>query len=149
MDSALPRDSNPFNSVHRLQAIISKCGNSPTSSRDNTLWVLRHIRHMVLDLNMDPTTSDFSVDGLRGNSKTSNRGLVDLILLKKEALGYLCHKLPVQLGIAGDSEWLDEMQSSFNRHDTYLASLSGDGLTWRNRLSPAQSRYVAFAGDLL
>jgi hypothetical protein len=149
MDSALPRDSNPFNSVHRLQAIISKCGNSPTSSRDNTLWVLRHIRHMVLDLNMDPTTSDFSVDGLRGNSKTSNRGLVDLILLKKEALGYLCHKLPVQLGIEGDSAWLAEMQTSFNRHDTYLASLSGDGLTWRNRLSPAQSRYVAFAGDLL
>jgi hypothetical protein len=101
MDSALPRDCNPFNSVHRLQAIISKCGNSSTSSRDNTLWVLRHIRHMILDLNADPTTSDFSVDGLRGNNKTNNRGLVDVILLKKEALGYLCHKLPIQLGIEG------------------------------------------------
>jgi hypothetical protein len=149
MDSALPRDCNPFNSVHRLQAIISKCGNSSTSSRDNTLWVLRHIRHMILDLNADPTTSDFSVDGLRGNNKTNNRGLVDVILLKKEALGYLCHKLPIQLGIEGDSTWLAEIQTSLKSHDTYLASQSGDGLTWRNRLSPAQSRYVAFAEDLL
>ena len=61
----------------------------------------------------------------------------------------MCHKLPIQLGIEGDFTWLAEIQTSLKSHDTYLASQSGDGLTWRNRLSPAQSRYVAFAEDLL
>ena len=145
MHSALPRDANPFNSVHRLQAIISKCGNS----KDNTLWVLHHIRHMIIDLKVDCVSADFSVDGLRGSHKTSNRGLVDVILLKKEAIGHLCHKLPIQLGIEGDSDWLGEIRASLKDHSSFLASRSGDGLTWRNRLTTSQARYVAFAEDLL
>ena len=28
MDSTLAKDDNPFNPAHRLQAIVSKCGNS-------------------------------------------------------------------------------------------------------------------------
>jgi len=60
LDSSLPREGNPFNAVHRLQAIVSKCGNS----RENTLWVLQHIRHMVLELKADACDHDFSVEGL-------------------------------------------------------------------------------------
>jgi len=37
MGSNSAKDNNPFNSVHRLQAIVSKCGNS----KENTMWVLR------------------------------------------------------------------------------------------------------------
>jgi hypothetical protein len=144
MDS-LPKDQNPFNSVHRLQAIVSKCGNS----KENTLWVLQHIRHMVLELHTDPGSSDFSVEGLRGSAKSGNRGLVDIILLKKDALGHLCHKLPIQLGIEGDSNWLADVRAALKDHAAHLASKSGDGLTWRNRLTPAQGRYVAFAEDVL
>ena len=65
-------------------------------------------------------------------------------MLKKEALGYLCHKLPVQLGIAGDATWLSDLRVSLADQ-----SAQGDGLAWCNRLTPAQVRYVAFAQDLL
>ena len=67
------------------------------------MWVLRHMAHMVAHLAMSASSADFSVDGLRGSPRTGNSGLIDTILLKKEALGYLCHKLPVQFGIAGDA----------------------------------------------
>ena len=78
----LPRQTSPFNSVHRLQAIVSKRGNS----KENILWVLAHIRHMVSG--SDPTNnSEFSVEALRGNPKSGNRGLVDVILLKKRGIG--------------------------------------------------------------
>ena len=145
MDSSLPRDANPFNSVHRLQAIVSKCGNS----RENTLWVLRHVHHMVMNHKTDPASTDFTVEGLRGSTKSGNRGLVDVILLKKEAIGHLCHKLPIQLGIEGDANWLSDLRAGLKDHNSFLASRQGEGLTWRNRLTPAQSRYVAFAEDLL
>ena len=86
LDSTLSKDENPFNSVHRLQAIVSKCGNS----KENAMWVLRHMAHMVTHLAMSASSADFSVDGLRGSPRAGNRGLIDAILLKKEARGYLC-----------------------------------------------------------
>ena len=61
------------------------------------MWVLRHIAYMVTHLAISASSTDFSVEGLRGSPRTGNRGLIDTILLKKDALGYLCHKLPVQL----------------------------------------------------
>jgi len=145
MDSELSKGNNPFNSVHRLQAIVSKCGN-----KENIMWVLSHMAHMVTNLSMDDSSSsDFSVEGLRGNARTGNRGLVDTILFKKDAIAYLCHKLPVQLGIEGDAAWLADLRVNLADHKNHLASRTGDGLLWRNRLSPAQVRYVAFAEDLL
>ena len=84
MDSNVVKGENPFNSVHRLQAIVSKCGNS----KENAMWVLRHIAHMVTHLAISASSADFSVEGLRGSPRTGNRGLIDTILLKKEALGY-------------------------------------------------------------
>ena len=145
MDSNLAKDDNPFNSVHRLQAIVSKCGNS----RENAMWVLRHMAHMVSNLSMSASSADFSVEGLRGSARTGNRGLIDTILLKKGAIGYLCHKLPVQLGIEGDASWLSDLRASLADHSSHLESRKGDGLAWRNRLTPAQVRFVAFAEDLL
>ena len=83
MDSTLAKDDNPFSSANRLQAIASKCG----SSQENAMWVLRHMAHMVTHLAMSASSADFSVDGLRGSPRTGNRGLIDTILLKKEAGG--------------------------------------------------------------
>ena len=51
------------------------------------MWVLRHIAHMVTNLSMSASSSDFSVEGLRGSARSSNRGLIDTILLKKDAIG--------------------------------------------------------------
>ena len=145
MGSNSTKDNNPFNSVHRLQAIVSKCGNS----KDNTMWVLRHIAHMVTNLSLSTSSSDFSVEGLRGSARSGIRGLIDTILLKKDAIGYLCHKLPVQLGIEGDATSRSDLRGSLTDHSSHLASRKGDGLAWRNRLTPAQVRYVAFAEDLV
>ena len=145
MDSSVVKDENPFNSVHRLQAIVSKCGNS----KENAMWVLRHMAHMVTHLAISASSADFSVEGLRGSPRTGSRGLIDTILLKKKALGYLCHKLPVQLGIEGDATWLSDLRVSLADHSAHRAPREGDGLAWRNRLTPAQVRYGAFAEDLL
>ena len=94
---------------------------------------------------MSASSADFSVDGLRGSPRAGNRGLIDALLLKKEPRGYLCHKLPVQLGIEGDATWLSDLRVSLADHSSHLASRKGDGLAWRNRLTPAQVRYVVFA----
>ena len=75
----LPRQTHPFNPVHRLQALVSKCRNS----KENILWVLEHIRHMVCGSSDPANNSEFSVEALRGNPKSGNRGLVDVILPKK------------------------------------------------------------------
>ena len=113
------------------------------------MWVLRHMAHMVTRLAMNASSADFSVDGLRGSPRAGNRGLINTILLKKEARGYLCHKLPVQLGIEGDATWLSDLRVGLADHSSHLASRKGDGLAWRSRLTPAQVRYVASAEDLL
>ena len=89
------------------------------------------------------------MEGLRGSARSGNRGLIGTILLKKDAIGYLCHKLPVQFGIEGDAAWLSDLRGSLADHRPHLASRKGDGLAWRNRLTPAQVRYVAFAEDLV
>ena len=81
--------------MYRLQAIVSKSGNSA----ENTLWLLQHIRYMVLALKSYLGRSDFSVEGLGSNARTGNRGLVDVILKKKTALGHL---LPPDADPSGD-----------------------------------------------
>ena len=47
--------------------------------------MLQHIPHMVLELNIDLGSIDFSVERLRGSTESGDRGLVDVILLKKDA----------------------------------------------------------------
>ena len=62
MDSQWARANDPFNSVHRLPPIVTKCG----ASNDNRMWVLRHMCHMATHLSVSVSSSDFSVDGLPG-----------------------------------------------------------------------------------
>jgi len=71
---------------------------------------------MVTNLSMSASSTDFSVEGLRGSARTGNRGLIDTFLLKKDAIGYLCLKLPVQLGIEGDAAWLSDLRGSLAYH---------------------------------
>ena len=75
MDSTLAKDDNPFNSVHRLQAIVSK----RRGSKENATWVLRHMAHMVTHLAVSASSADCSVEGLRGSPRTGNRGPIDTI----------------------------------------------------------------------
>ena len=131
----LPRQTNPFNSVHRLQAIGPKRKNS----KENILWVLEHIRHMVGG--SDPAgSSEFSVEALRGSPKSGNRGLVDVIVLNKEALGHLCHKLPFELGFEGDSAWLSNVRTHLKDHASSKASKGTDGLTQHPEPGPRSLR---------
>jgi hypothetical protein len=141
MDSNFTKDNNPFNSVHRLQAIVSKCGNS----KENTMWVLRHIAHMVTNLSLSTSSSDFSVEGLRGSARSGNRGLIDTILLKKDAIGYLCHKLPVQLGIEGDAAWLSDLRGSLTDHKSPCTTR----LPWRLQVQavPVQALGTILSGN--
>ncbi|MFM7986931.1 MAG: hypothetical protein ACKPKO_47215, partial [Candidatus Fonsibacter sp.] len=142
----LPRTENPFNSVQRLQAIVSECG----SNKEHSTWVLEHICHMVCAPVVDKVdSSEFTVDALRGSSKTGSRGLVDVIRLNKEALGNLCHKLPIQLGFHGDSDWLSEVRPHLKDHAAHKASTQVEALSRRNFLDPGQGRYVAFVEELL
>ena len=147
MDSTLAKDDSPFNSAHRLQALVSKCGNS----KEHAMWVLRHMAHMVAHLAMSASSAGFSVDGLQGSPRTGNRGLVGAILVKKEALGYLCHMLPAQLGIEGDATWLSDLRVSLADHSSHLASRKGDGLAWRTasrlpRFARLHSRRTFYMG---
>ncbi|MFM7981222.1 MAG: hypothetical protein ACKPKO_18090, partial [Candidatus Fonsibacter sp.] len=77
------------------------------------------------------------------------RGLVDANLLKKEALGHLCHKLQIQLGFHGDSYWLSYVRTHLKGHAAYKASSQVETLSWRNTMDPAKGRYVALAEELL
>ncbi|MFM7981156.1 MAG: hypothetical protein ACKPKO_17750, partial [Candidatus Fonsibacter sp.] len=74
---------------------------------------------------------------------------MDVILLKKEALGHLGHKLPIQLGFHEDSDWLSEVRTHLKDHAAYKASTQVESLSWCNSLDPALGRYVAFAEELL
>ena len=67
MDSTVAKDGNPFNPVHRLQAIVEV-----RKHQGNSVWVLRHMAHMVTHLAMSASSADFSVDGLRGSPRTGN-----------------------------------------------------------------------------
>ena len=101
MDSTLAMEENSF--LRLRAALVSKCGNSMEI-------VVRHMADIVTHL--ATSSADFSAEGLRGSPRTGNSGLLDTSLLKKEALGYLCHKLPVQLGIEGDAAWLSDLRVS-------------------------------------
>ncbi|MFM7978014.1 MAG: hypothetical protein ACKPKO_01750, partial [Candidatus Fonsibacter sp.] len=119
----LPRTRNPFNSVQRLQAIVSKRGNN----KDHITWALEHFRHMVCAPADDKAdSSEFTVDALRANSKTSKRGLVNVILLNKDTLGNLCHKLPIQLAFHGHPDWLSELKTHLKFHAAFKASAQGE-----------------------
>ncbi|MFM7981488.1 MAG: hypothetical protein ACKPKO_19440, partial [Candidatus Fonsibacter sp.] len=54
--------------------------------RNTSRGVLEHIGHMVCAPAVDKAdSSEFTADALRGNSETSNRGLVDVIRPKKDS----------------------------------------------------------------
>ncbi len=49
-----------------------------------------------------PAKSDmFSSRGIRGTKETGNRGLADLLLFKKECLGFVLGRLPFKFGFLG------------------------------------------------
>ena len=118
MDSTFAKDENPF---QFSPSPASHCVEG-RELQGTCNVVLRHIADIVTHLAMSASSADFSVEGLRGSPQTGNRGLVDTILLKKEALGYLCLELPVQLGIEGDATWLSDLRASLADHSSHLAS---------------------------
>ena len=132
-------------SVYKLNALVSKCGNE----KDKLIWVLQGIKRMVTTLKIMPNNGDFSVDGLRGTSKTGNRGLTDVLFFKKSAVGFLFGRLPITLEIEGSGQWMAEARAALSDHDSFEKSKAGEGLLWRNALTQAQGRYVAFAEELV
>ena len=48
----------------------------------------------------------FTTRGIGGSKETGNRGLVDLLLFKKDCLGFLLGRLPYTLGFS-EGSWLN------------------------------------------
>jgi hypothetical protein len=83
-----PRGTNPFDNAQVLHNIISK-----GKSTQGIEWVMQGIAH--LHRNGVLAKSDmFSSRGIGGTKETGNRGLVDLLLFKKECLGFVLGRLP-------------------------------------------------------
>ena len=91
--------TDPFDHAQVLLNIISK---GRTTS--GIAWVMQGIQH--LHRSGVPAKSDmFSSRGIAGTEETDNRGLADLLLFKKECLGFVLGRLPFKLGFS-EGCWL-------------------------------------------
>ena len=82
-----PRGTNPFDSAQVLLNIISK-----GRTMSGITWVMQGMVHLLRS--GVPAKSDmFSARGIAGSEEIDNRGLADLLLFKKECLGFVLGRL--------------------------------------------------------
>jgi hypothetical protein len=95
---AWPRGSNPFDSINKLEVLIRK-------GRDTTAitWLVDIIWYVVHHSGKTADSSDFTMNGLKGNAATGNRGYADVLIFKRDAIPYLLDTLPRELGL--DVSW--------------------------------------------
>ena len=92
-----PRGTNPFDSAQILQNIISKGKTTPGIE-----WVMQCIANLHRS-GIHAKSDTFSCRGIGGSTETGNRGLADLLLFKKECLGFVLGRLPFNLGFSEGS----------------------------------------------
>ncbi|WP_353239637.1 hypothetical protein [Limnohabitans sp.] len=93
-----PRDSNPFESIYVLQAILSRGQTEP-----RIFWIVASIHHMC-QYKIKPARW-FTVSNVRGSTESGNRGYCDLALFKLDSLGHLFGQLPQELGL--ETQWFE------------------------------------------
>ncbi len=94
-----PRGTNPFDSAQVLHSIISKGKTTPGIE-----WVMQGITHLHRSGTLAKSDM-FSCRGIGGSKETGNRGLADLLLFKKECLGFVLGRLPFNLSFS-EGSWL-------------------------------------------
>jgi len=86
----------------------------------------------------------FSTRGIGGTKETGNRGLADLLLFKKECLGFVLGRLPYNSGFS-EGSWLNDARV----HLANYASLDAAPPNWTNTFSGAQLLYLEFCENLV
>ena len=95
---ASSRGGNPFDSVHKLEALLRK-----GKDTNRITWLVDMIWHVVQHKGKPPDSDDLSVQGLRGNQTNGHRGYADVLLFKRDCVPYLLNNLPRELGL--DASW--------------------------------------------
>ena len=95
---ASSRGGNPFDSVHKLEALLRK-----GKDTNRITWLVDMIWYVVQHKGKPPDSDDLSVQGLRGNQTNGHRGYADVLLFKRDCVPYLLNNLPQELGL--DASW--------------------------------------------
>ena len=81
----------------------------------------------------------FSSHGIGGSKETGNRGLADLLLFKKECLGFVLGRLPFNLGFS-EVSWLSLARVHVANYDSHNAAPA----KWTHACTGPQLLYVEF-----
>ena len=91
-----------------------------------------------LQKNGVPAKSDmFTTRGIGGSKETGNRGLAELLLFKKDCLGFLLGRLPNTLGFS-EGTWLNIARVHLADYD----AISRKPSSWTSAFTAAQLLYV-------
>ena len=139
-----PKDSNPFESVYILQAILSRGQSEP-----KIFWIVASICQMCRYKIKAPRW--FTVANVRGSPESGNRGYCDLALFKLDSLGYLFGQLPGELGL--ETQWFERnARPRLETHALYLANgqapddhHTAADTTWQAGQKRSVRDYIQFA----
>ena len=86
----------------------------------------------------------FTTRGIGGSKETGNRGLADLLLFKKDCLGFLLGRLPYTLGFS-EGSWLNIARVHLADYD----AISHRPSSWTSTFTAAQLLFVEFCENLV
>ena len=86
----------------------------------------------------------FTTRGIGGSKETGNRGLADLLLFKKDCLGFLLGRLPYTLGFSA-GPWLNIARVHLADYD----AISHKPSSWTSTFTAAQLLHVEFCDNLV
>ena len=113
---------NPFDSHTRLQAMMEKAKRTET-----LVWCVEALSFQCLEGTL---TSPNECD-IKGTTATSNRGLFDLYLFKKQLKGLLFHKAN-QLFDGAGRDWIEQVAAKHTESFlTWRDQVENKDLSWR------------------
>ncbi len=133
--------ATPWNSIYKLELLARKLG--AHGDKKNLCWMVEGVEHMVLEGDLRP--EECTVKALTGKS-TNNRGILDLLLLKR---GILQHLLFVTLPhLEYSPETLSRVQEAMRDHRAFRANFT-KGRAWLGVMPLAIQKLVFLIANIV
>ncbi len=134
--------ATPWNSIYKMEMLARKIG--VHGDKKNLLWMVEGVEHMVLE--RDLRVEECTVKALSGKA-TSNRGLLDLLLLKR---GILQHLLFVTLPhLEYPAEVFCCVQEVMGDHTAFRTNYLEKGRSWLGVLPLAVQKLVIIIANVV
>ena len=136
--STCSENTNPLDSVTKLQEIINKC----KSNTANLTWVIQGFWYTIRHGRMN----QLSVNDIRGTAATGNRGLVDLLVYKMQMRSVMLSEYDWPESAQWVQTQVSEASASFK---AWYEHEQSHNKSWRAGRELHENKWLTFFGDVV